>query len=454
MLSIQNLSLRHKRPIFSGLNLEIARGDLIYIKGCNGAGKTSLLRILAGLVPEIYSGDISGKIHYKGENLSGGICLTGPWAASRLFCRTVWEELTFSPAAEEEEALSLLRYFGIEELREVHPQKLSGGQQQLVLLCAYLSCRPELILLDESFSPLSPDKTDLLKELLIHLHREGRTILLVEHQLPEGLEEFVKTFDMAPFQEKADMKVSGSEGRGSNSGRTFQKSSLTGERTGRTGSPLLSIRYLKVKIPDPGGLIMCYKNFDLLAGEILHLKGAVGSGKTTLIRGLLGMNPVEGEVSLGGVGLHSLSFKERSRRMGVVLQSPDSQFFCNTVEEEIAYTARRLRAEDKDYLSFLHSSLHLNHILGQNPFTLSHGEKKKCQLAASLSLKPEVLILDEPDAGLDNKSLGVLSDFLRDFVGEGKSVILTSNKREFPEKLKESVKAFKTYYLRKEYHEV
>lgn len=445
MLSIQNLSLRHKKPIFSGVNLEISRGDFIHLKGCNGAGKTSLLRILAGLVPEIYPGEVSGKILYKGESLSGGICLTGPWAASRLFCRTVWEELTFSPAAKEDEALWLLRYFGIEELREAHPQKLSGGQQQLVLICAYLSCRPELILLDESFSPLSPEKADLLKELLIKLHKEGRTILMVEHHLPDGLEDTVRTYNLEPTEEMKEAVNPGETGR-------VAEVEQSPERRPPGQKILLSIRDLKVIIPK--GKSISYKNLELNQGEILHLKGAIGSGKTTLIRGLLGMYPVEGEVLLGKTDLHSLTCKERSRRIGVVLQSPDSQFFCHTVEEEIAYMARRLKLVDQDYLSSLHRTLHLKHILGQHPFSLSHGEKKKCQLAVSLSLKPDILILDEPDAGLDNNSLSVLADFLQNFVEEGKSVILTSHKRQFSEKLKKRVGAFRTYNLRKEFHEV
>ena len=212
---------------------------------------------------KFYPGDVGGHIQFDKEELirkGTNICLTGPWAASRLFCRTVWEEISFSPSSSLDEAEYLIRYFGIGHLKNKNPQVLSGGEQQLVLICAYLSSDPDLILLDESFAPLSKDKSDLLAELLLKKHNRGKTILMVEHRLPPLLTgHVVHHVMMADKIQKSRIQYS------------------IGVRLNPGTESLLSVKNLEVEIED--GTLFKYKDFSLPGSGIMHLNGPVGSGE-------------------------------------------------------------------------------------------------------------------------------------------------------------------------------
>ena len=421
MLSIQKLSFAHKEQVFEDFSLAMQEGDFIHLTGPNGAGKTSVLRLLAGLIPDIYPGRTSGRVVFRGKEIPGedeisGICLTGPWAASRLFCRTVWEEVSFSPQADTVEAQRLLEYFGIADLVERHPQKLSGGQQQLVLLIAYLCCHPRILLLDECFAQLSAPKRKLLADLLINLHAQGRTILLVEHSLPEQLQPIIHPVVLVPLSSNTDnhpetVKID------------WQVESVDNE------GEMFSLRGLQTAAEYPCDL--SYADISVSAGDLVHINGGVGSGKTTLLKMLCGLLNCRGDIDLKGRSLNTYKRAELATILGVVLQAPDSQFFCATVEDEIAFAARRLNCFDDDFFTRVCGLFGLKRCLERNPFTLSHGEQKKCQLASALMLKPQVLILDEPDAGMDQHSRRQLATIFADYVQGGGTILFTSHSQTY-----------------------
>ncbi len=421
MLSIQKLSFAHKEQVFADFSLAVQEGDFVHLTGPNGAGKTSVLRLLAGLIPDIYPGHISGRVVFRGQEIPGeaeipDICLTGPWAASRLFCRSVWEEISFSPQADTAEAERLLDYFGIADLVDRHPQKLSGGQQQLVLLIAYLCCHPRILLLDECFAQLSAPKRKLLAELLLDLHSQGRTILLVEHILPAQLKAVIRPVTVVPVSNKSARR------------QDPEKLNWQIAGQGREGD-MFSLRGLQTPQDYPCDL--SYTDLSVSAGHLVHINGSVGSGKTTLLKMLCGLLSCRGNIDLKGRPLSSYKRAELATILGVVLQAPDSQFFCATVEDEIAFAAHRLDCFDHDFFVQICRLFAIEHCLERNPFTLSHGEQKKCQLASALLLKPQILILDEPDAGMDQHSRSQLAMIFADYLQGGGTILFTSHSQTF-----------------------
>lgn len=441
MLSIQNLSFQFNNDIFSGVNLNISRGDFIHLCGSNGSGKTTLLRILAGLIPSIYPGKIHGEVLYEDgqihrANPVKGICLTGPWAASRLFCRTVWEEIIFTPGADMKEAERLLSYFNIEHLRERHPQRLSGGEQQIVLLCAYLSCNPKFLLLDESFAQLSEEMKDKLVTLLKKKHENGKTIIIVEHKLPQELKDLVRRYELRGAQSNCDLSSRDLI-------RTEKKLPLNFNEYKCSTDVTLKVENLELKLSNKKSLK--YRDFNLAPGEIIIIKGPVGSGKSTLIRSLLVLNKTKGSILLGEESIKEWSRSKIKVYISAVLQSPESQFFCNNVREEIFYTACRKNEINNDYIEAVIDDLNLRHTLDQNPFTLSHGEKKKCQIATAIADRSQIILLDEADAGLDSESTDQLALLLVKLLNQNHSILLTSHNEQFIENLKNLYPELKIY---------
>ncbi|MBI2191560.1 MAG: ATP-binding cassette domain-containing protein [Planctomycetes bacterium] len=140
-------------------------------------------------------------------------------------------------------------------------------------------------------------------------------------------------------------------------------------------------------------------------GEFVALLASNGSGKTTLIKVLVGLlTPQEGSVRLGGMALADLSAPERYQAMGVVLQNPVDQLFAATVEEDVAFGPRNLglpESEVQQRVSDALEAVSASELRGRAIHHLSFGQQKRVSLAGVLAMRPSILILDEPTAGLD-----------------------------------------------------
>lgn len=139
--------------------------------------------------------------------------------------------------------------------------------------------------------------------------------------------------------------------------------------------------------------------------EILFLLGINGSGKTTLLQHLNGLlQPVSGHVSFHGIPLGQYREKERFRRIGLVFQDPNDQLFAPTVGEDVVYGPRNLGLTEGDARERAREALEMVGLAGfeaRQVRTLSYGQKKRAALAGILAMRPEVILMDEPTAGID-----------------------------------------------------
>jgi energy-coupling factor transport system ATP-binding protein len=171
-------------------------------------------------------------------------------------------------------------------------------------------------------------------------------------------------------------------------------------------------------------------------GERLGVLGPTGSGKSTLARILAGLLIASaGQVRLDGIGLRARSSKarKRRRRIGFALQYPEEQIFEQTVFREVAFGPNRLRLpraeiEQRVHWALSRVGLPPERFAERSPFTLSGGEMRRVALASILSLRPEVLILDEPTAGLDPVGRRELLDLIEELHGEtGCTLVVVSH---------------------------
>jgi cobalt/nickel transport system ATP-binding protein len=184
---------------------------------------------------------------------------------------------------------------------------------------------------------------------------------------------------------------------------------------------------------DGGGSVLRNVSLRIEEGERVVVLGANGSGKTTLLRVLNGLVfPREGTFRFRGDPVTEKTLRDPGLRrsfrtsVGLLFQDPDAMLFHPTVRDEIAFGPRQVGVADPEAVARTWAArLALGAELSRPPFLLSVGEKKKVALAAILALEPRVLLLDEPTANLDPRTIGWLVDFLREI--ERTTVITTHN---------------------------
>ena len=176
---------------------------------------------------------------------------------------------------------------------------------------------------------------------------------------------------------------------------------------------------------------------------LIAITGESGCGKSTLIKLLNGIIfPSEGKYFYQGHEINEKALKNSQfakwfhQQMGYVFQNADTQLFCGSVEEEIAFGPVQMGLSEEEIKKRTEDCLHLfglEKLRDRPPYHLSGGEKRKVSLACILSLNPEVLILDEPLAGLDEKTQDMLVEFLQSFHKAGKTLITITHNRQLAE---------------------
>ena len=166
-------------------------------------------------------------------------------------------------------------------------------------------------------------------------------------------------------------------------------------------------------------------------GEVLGIVGGTGSGKSTLVQHMnLLLAPTSGEVLVDGGSAMEMKKSELRRRVGLAFQFPEQGLFAPTVEEDVAFAPRQLRMTENEVESKVDEALALfgaGHLRKRSPHSLSGGEQRRVALAGVFALGPEVLVLDEPTAGMDPTARNELLGVIRGLKERGTSVVLVSH---------------------------
>ncbi len=206
---------------------------------------------------------------------------------------------------------------------------------------------------------------------------------------------------------------------------------------------LLSLNNLTVILKEQ--IILNKISFSLSSGEKVFILGPNGAGKTTLIETIMGFVPFQkGQIKFKGkVVANEKDFQELRKNVGYVFQNPDDQLFSPTVEEELAFGPLNLgwdRKRIKEKVSEILAFFNIEHLRHKNTYELSGGEKRIVSIACVLTMEPELLIMDEPSNGLDEKNFRILVEFLKN---TDKSVIVVTHDKDLVREL-----SWKTYFLR------
>lgn len=181
-------------------------------------------------------------------------------------------------------------------------------------------------------------------------------------------------------------------------------------------------------------------SLEIYAGELIFFTGPNGCGKSTLFKLLNGLIfPTKGEYYFDNKKIDkntlqdNLFAKNFHKRIGYIFQNPDVQLFNATVYDEIAFGPRQMNLDEEiihQRVNELLIYLNIQHLQDRPPYHLSGGEQKKVALAAILALNPDILMIDEPLNGLDNKTRQWFKDFLIDFIKANKTILISTHEQE------------------------
>ena len=447
MIEIKNVSFSYQSGAASGgvrdVSLTIPDGQVVVLCGESGCGKTTLTRLINGLIPHYFEGELTGCVEINGQNVTAqplydtarlvGSVFQNP--RSQFFNVDTTSEITFgceNLGMPREEILRRLdrtvSVLHMEKLLGRSIFELSGGEKQKVACAGAFIMEPLVFVLDEPSANLDADAVLDLREMIAYLKSIGKTVVLSEHRLYylHGL---------------ADRYVYLKDGRiaGDYTSETFE--ALGSETRRAMGLRALSLRELAANhdtLPaaqkaELRGFRFAYKN----APETLHIGDAAipyggitsiighnGAGKSTFSRCFCGLEKRCGTVTVDGTSFRA---KDRLNRCYMVMQDAGHQLFTESVLDEVLIS---LPDEDEAAAKDILARLDLTPYLDRHPASLSGGQKQRLAIASAIAAESSVVFLDEPTSGLDHRHMLQTAELLRALRRGGKSVYVITHDPE------------------------
>ncbi len=457
MIKFQNVSLIYptaERTILDKLNFEIGEGEFVLLIGETGIGKSSVLRLINGLVPHHTGGILAGSVEVGGIStrtvrpgqLAELIGIVGQNPINGFVTDIVEDELAFSMEAlnlpEEtmrkriEEVIDLL---SLNQIRHRKIATLSGGEQQRVAIAAAMVLHPRILVLDEPTSALDPVAAEEVLAILQRLvHDLGITVIIAEHRLERVIgyvdsvieisangqtrigkpEEILKDSIIAPPIVKLaralklpqislsvrDLRKNTEAIR--NNGKELE---VTPEVYGRN---LIETENLSVAYEN--NIALQPINLKIQAGEIIALMGRNGAGKSSLIKALLNVASYKGNIN------------NFAKRIGYIPQDANDLLYHQSVTAECEQTDRDNGLKPGTTASLL-EELAPTVKLNSHPRDLSEGQRLALVLAIVFAPKPDLLVLDEPTRGLDYESKSLLIRLLTESATNGAAVFIATH---------------------------
>lgn len=378
-----------------------------------------------------------------------------------------------------------LGYVGLLEQADKQPSAMSGGQKQRLAIAGVLAMEPHLLILDESTSMLDPKARDEFLHLVSRMREDkGITVLHITHDMHEAYRA-----DRVIVLEHGRIRVSGTPSEVFSQVELIRElglelpkwAELLWELANRTNTPIeqsdfeseekaleamrrivrekksLATKTSKQENAKPSEQVVLRVNdlayrydkkapdaisgisFDLRKGEIVAVIGHSGCGKTTLISHLNGiLRPSEGTVEIWDQEAQAFittnrntDIKKIRKHVGLLFQYPEYQLFEETVEKDILFGPKKLGYDEEKCKRLMMESLPLvgldESVLKRSPFELSGGQKRRVAFAGILAMAPDILILDEPAAGLDPVGQQEIFGYIETLRKQGKSIVLVSH---------------------------
>lgn len=446
-IEIQKLNLKFPEApskLFTDLNISIGSGEKVLLLGPSGSGKSTLLNVMGGLIPDVIQTPMKAELLNIPDN--NAYVFQDP--DSQFTMPTVAEELAFilenrSIPKENMKPMMMesLKQTGLDVPLDLNINNLSGGMKQKLAIASALLQKPDTLFLDEPTSMLDDESAASLWDVIEKIW-DGRTVVIVEHRVDyiwNKVDRVILMNDKAEIihEGKPDDMLKHHQQLLNEYGvwhpDSWQKTpefdllqpdnevllELKNLRIERRGMDILNVDYLSIK-----------------KGEWVTLEGKNGTGKSSLLSAVMKLIPSDGEVHYKKKRIKKT--KQFAGEVYPVFQNPELQFITHKVFDEIfinmephfEYTEAVRQTE------VILNTFGLSTIAHLHPLEISTGQKRRLSVATAFGGVPEVLLLDEPTFGLDQKSAFGMLEMFHDMAASGTTIIMITHdeniKKRYP----------------------
>lgn len=504
MIQIQNISYTYPEsasPVINNITLDLHEGQFVALMGANGSGKSTLLRCLNGLL-QPNQGHISvDALSILPQHLSQirqkvGLVFQNP--DDQIIASTVEREMAFglenlgiSYEDMHERVEHMLHQFQLKTYQKQDPNQLSGGERQRLALASIIAMAPKYLLLDEPTSLLDPGaRQDILTHLHM-LHKEKNITPILVTQIPSEAAQADRIIVLNHGQVALDGSPAHIFAQTDTLAQLGLQPPLATQIAHRIHLPKpypLTIEALSnhiqirppIKATPPSALptpsqnapiiiaqalshIYDHKmpnqtraltnlNIEIAHGETAVLIGPSGSGKSTFIQHLNGLlKPTSGTLTICGIHTHKQkNLTNLRKQVGLIFQFPEAQLFAETVFDDIALGPQNLHLSDiptRVHNALTQVGLDPETFIKRDPLRLSGGEKRRVAIAGILAMQPEIIIFDEPTAGLDPMGAQRIEALIQTQKVENRTIIIITHDLDFAARIADRIYLFQKGHI-------
>lgn len=441
MIEIKKVSFQHEnaeKPSLKNVSLTIAEGECVLLCGESGSGKTTVTRLINGLIPHFYEGKMVGCAMVNGLNVTEaelydtarivGSVFQNP--RSQFFCVDTTSELAFgceNMGMPGDEILSRVdeaaKELNIEKLLGRSIFELSGGEKQKISCASVSALRPEVMVLDEPTSNLDVHAIEELKQTLLGWKAAGKTIVIAEHRLSWLRDLCDRVICMKDGQVAFDLSMQAFTQYSTEQLHQMGLRSLRDENIAPVQNSVPETETMQLQnfcFSYDGTPVLNIPHLSLPLDGIIALVGPNGAGKSTFSRCLCGLEKkFKGQVKING---QLWKNRQLLKNCYMVMQDVNHQLFCETVADEVQLG---MRSENRSDVERVLEMLGLSNLRERHPMSLSGGQKQRVAIASAILAGKEILIFDEPTSGLDFRHMEQTAALLSSLKGNQTVLIVT-----------------------------
>lgn len=477
---LAHVTLRYGNSVaLDDVTLEVCRGERVCVLGANGSGKSTLASVICGLLaPDegdvelaghaVCTGGVPDLAAYRDARRQLGLVFQNP--DDQIVTSVVADDVAFGPenlgvprAQISARVARELRRVAMEKYAHADPSRLSGGQRQRVCIAGALAMEPAVLVLDEPSSLLDVRGRAAIMRVMGRLAAAGATLVHVTHFMDEALAadrvvvmqhghvalegtpdevfaaknaQVIEALGLEmPFEARLAVALRQAGAAGGAIAAPGAPSDEKPAACAPAAEPLAILARDLGFSYGPDAQALDGVSLEVPARATTAIVGQTGSGKSTLLRLLCGLEAADaGSLTVCGINAATKRGRRQVRRaVGYVMQHPERQLFAQTVAEDVAFGPRNQGLSAAEVERRVAHALDLVGLADRrdaSPFELSGGQQRLASIAGVLAMEPELLVLDEPTAGLDPRGRARLRALMADLAAHGVTLLQVTHSME------------------------